>query len=53
MKKREAWQAEQRRVRRACDPYEEARGEVKRPGLEHFNISLPPGLDFGMEISFF
>ena len=49
-KKREAWQTERGR---ACDPYEEARGEVERAGLDHFGISLPPGLDFGMGISFF
>ena len=31
----------------------QARGETAWAGLDHFNISLPPGLDFGMGISFF
>ena len=31
----------------------QARGETEWAGLDHFNISLPRGLDFGMGISFF
>ena len=48
-----AWTEERTHSRRACDPYEEARGAARLPGLDHFGISLPGGLDFGMGISFF
>lgn len=43
--------AEHKRAWRVCDPYAVAKGEVLQPDLEHFGISLPPGVDFEQEFN--